>query len=102
MDMIETVAKAIYEGRNGAGCKPWSRLPSGHKAPYLGDAMIALEAMREPTPEMIRARWQSYHPWGQNAPPPEDRQAMFDEMAEKTTTLWATMIDAALNPQTAK
>ncbi len=45
MDVTERVAKAIYEGRNGAGCKPWSRLPSGHRAPYLGDALIAIEAM---------------------------------------------------------
>lgn len=52
-EMVERVAKAIYEGRNGAGCKPWGRLPSGHKQPYLGDARAAIEAMRNPTLRML-------------------------------------------------
>lgn len=41
----ETVARAIYEARNGAGCKPWSRQSDAHKAPYLADADAALLAM---------------------------------------------------------
>lgn len=63
-------------------------------------ARAAIEALREPTPEMVRARWPSYHPWGDNAPPPEDRASMYDEMVEKTNALWATMIDAALTSHT--
>lgn len=47
--MVEQVARAIYEGRNGRGCVPWGRLPHAHRAPYLADARVAIEAMREPT-----------------------------------------------------
>jgi hypothetical protein len=46
MTKIEQVARAIYERRNGPGCKPWSRLPHNHQEPYLGDARAAVEAMR--------------------------------------------------------
>lgn len=53
--MIERVAQAIYEDRNGRGCIPWNRLPAAHKAPYLSDARAAIEAMREPTETMVAA-----------------------------------------------
>lgn len=53
--MIERAAKAIYEKRNGAGCKPWSLQPKAHKAPYLDDAKASIEAMREPTEAMSAA-----------------------------------------------
>ena len=53
MRMIERVARAIYEKRNGAGCVPWSRRDGAHKAPYLSDARAAIEATREPTEDMI-------------------------------------------------
>lgn len=53
MDMIERVARGIYEGRNGAGCKPWSIQPKAHKGPYLADAFAAIKAMHEPTEEMV-------------------------------------------------
>ncbi|MCR5876982.1 hypothetical protein [Phenylobacterium sp. J367] len=53
--MIQTVARRIYEKRNGAGCTPWSRLPRSHQEPYLGDARAAIEAMREPTEAMLDA-----------------------------------------------
>lgn len=49
-DMVERVARAIYEGRNGAGCVPWSRRSGDHKAPYLADARAAIEAMRDTGP----------------------------------------------------
>lgn len=52
MSMIERVAKAVYEGRNGKGCTAWGHLQNAHKAPYLTDARAAIEAMREPTHEM--------------------------------------------------
>lgn len=55
MSKIEEVAKAIYEGRNGHGCKAWSRLPKDHQKPYLFDAHAAIKAMREPTRAMSDA-----------------------------------------------
>lgn len=45
--VAETVAKAIYEARNGRGYKPWSLLPSSHKAPYLTDATAAIDAYHD-------------------------------------------------------
>ena len=54
-EMVERVAKAIYEKRNGQGCRPWSRQPSAHKFPYIEDARAAIEAMREPTEAMLTA-----------------------------------------------
>lgn len=44
-EMIERVARAIYEGRNGRGCKPWGNLPGAHKEPYLKDAQAAITAL---------------------------------------------------------
>ncbi len=58
-DLREAVARAIYESRNGPGCKPWARLPTAHKVPYLIDADAALAAvraaLREPSAEMVVA-----------------------------------------------
>ncbi|KAB2762806.1 hypothetical protein F9K98_13530 [Brucella anthropi] len=49
---VTNAAKAIYESRNGARCKPWSHLPTSHQAPYLDDAEAArksfLAALQEP------------------------------------------------------
>lgn len=62
--LIEAMARAIYEKRNGFGCKAWSRLPQLHHAPYKQDATAALAAIeaagcvvvpREPTREMVQA-----------------------------------------------
>lgn len=76
-DMIERVARAIYEGRNGSGCKPWAHQPKGHQEPYLKDARAAIEAMRSPTETMaIAGRKHSLRP----------------------AQTWAAMIDAALHP----
>lgn len=44
MILQERIAKAIYESRNGHGCKPWTKLPIAHKAPYMADAQAALDA----------------------------------------------------------
>ena len=41
MSGVEEIARAIYERRNGHGCKPWSLLTKAHKEPYLGDAEAA-------------------------------------------------------------
>lgn len=42
---LKAVASAIYHGRNGHGCKPWSRLPKAHQEPYLSDARAAIAAL---------------------------------------------------------
>lgn len=56
---VTNAAKAIYESRNGARCKPWSHLPTSHQAPYLDDAEAArksfLSALQEPTEGMRTA-----------------------------------------------
>jgi hypothetical protein len=44
-EMIERVARAIYENRNGPGCYPWGNRTKAHRAPYLADARAAIEAM---------------------------------------------------------
>lgn len=45
--VAETAAKAIYESRNGKGCKPWSLLPGSHKEPYVADAKAAIGAYHD-------------------------------------------------------
>jgi hypothetical protein len=51
----ERIAKAIYEGRNGAGCKPWAKLTVAHKAPYMADAEAALSVMQPQMSGCIKA-----------------------------------------------
>lgn len=80
-EMIERVAKHIYDGRNGRGCKPWGHLPRAHQEPYLVDARAAIEAMREPTEAMEEAAL-------------DVRPLM---MPDTPRELWEAMIDAALN-----
>lgn len=53
--MVEKVAKAIYEGRNGTGAMPWITISSAHRETYLAGARAAIEAMMVPTPEMLKA-----------------------------------------------
>ena len=53
---LDQIARAIYERRNGHGCKPWSKLTKSHQVPYLDDARAAVEAMREPA-ECQEAPW---------------------------------------------
>lgn len=43
---VETVAKAIYEQRNGLGAMPWSRRDGAHKKPYRSDAQAAIDALK--------------------------------------------------------
>lgn len=43
---VEAVARAIYEGRNGRGCVPWSKREAAHKAPYLKDADAAIAVLK--------------------------------------------------------
>lgn len=81
MTMVERVARAIYEKRNGAGCKPWSIQTNAHRAPYLDDAKAAIEAMRKPTGGM------------------EDWFRDNLEHAETGVWIWNGAIDAALKEQ---
>lgn len=43
--LIEAMARAVYEARNGYGCKAWARLPELYHAPYKHDATAALTAL---------------------------------------------------------
>lgn len=51
-----TVAKSIYEARNGKGVKSWHHIDNSHKSPYIDDAKAAImtifDALKEPTEEM--------------------------------------------------
>jgi hypothetical protein len=61
-------------------------------------ARAAIEGMKSPTDSMLLACWPLYHPWGENAPKPEDRPNNFAAMQEQVTAYWQAMIDAALTP----
>lgn len=80
--MIERVAEAIYQKRNGFGCKPWARLTRSHQEPYKSDASAAIAAMREPTDAMVHAATRR----ADNG----DRESIYH-------SIWRSMIDAALN-----
>lgn len=60
MSKVEEVARAIYEDRNGHGCKPWGHLTKSHRFPYLADARAAIKAMREPTESMLKNAHKGY------------------------------------------
>ena len=53
--MVERVARAIYEGRNGDGCKAWGSQPKAHRLPYLCDARAAMAATRAAQRERVVA-----------------------------------------------
>jgi hypothetical protein len=85
MSMVECVGKAIYEERNGAGCKPWAHLTRSHQGEYLGDARAAMAAMREPTRQMADAAY--------------ERQRSLNcavQTGLNYSAIYETMIDAAL------
>ena len=44
-ELVERLASAIYEARNGHGCRAWNSLPNSHKEPYRLDARAALSAL---------------------------------------------------------
>lgn len=83
---IERVARAIYEKRNGRGCKPWGNQPAAHKEPYLSDARAAIAAIREPTDAMLYA--------GMHQPFPLEAPRLSSEDCSET---WVAMIDTALS-----
>lgn len=83
-EMIERVAKAIYEGRNGVGAMAWAHRQDGYKDPYRIDARAAIEAMREPTQNMV---------WTAAAylDAPKDNESL-----QRVKVGYAAMIEAAL------
>lgn len=40
--IVEAMARAIYEAVNGAGCRPWASLERWHKDSYRAQAKAAL------------------------------------------------------------
>ena len=64
--MVEAVAKAIYEKRNGAGATPWAWRDAAHRAPYIADARAAIMAIKEsmPTDAMIEAGLEAFRDAG--------------------------------------
>lgn len=46
-EMIERIAQAIYEGRNGHGAKPWTLQPRQHREPYLKDAVVTIDEIEK-------------------------------------------------------
>lgn len=78
-DMVETIGKAIYEGRNGPKCKPWAHQPKSHQEPYLVDAVNALNAARY---HDITVRTADGH--------------VAHELRGDPTGIWHMLIDAAL------
>lgn len=87
MNMIEKVAKAIYETRNGKGCTPWAKRGMVHKAPYFADARAAIEAMREPEAEML----------GHG-----DDAIFYSDFDHRANACWKAMIEAALSEEKAE
>lgn len=85
MNMIEKVARAIYETRNGKGCTPWAKRGMAHKAPYFADARAAIVAMREPT-EAMEASLRDYNHWE----------------AALAVNAWDDLISAALSEEKAE
>jgi len=44
-ELIETLAKAIYEAQNGHGCYPWIEITKNRKVSYLADSKVVLAAI---------------------------------------------------------
>lgn len=80
--MIDRVAKAIYEQRNGFGAMAWSRRDQAHKAHYIADAKVAIKAMGEPTDRMIEEGSIIRNP--------------HEPRLSNTRATWKAMIDEAL------
>jgi len=82
-DMIERVARAIHARSDHASL--WSELDGYSKIEYREDARAAIEAMREPTEEMVNG-------------------LRITRECDSTAALWAphiwrTMIDTALGEE---
>lgn len=74
-----------------------------HPSGMLGSEYLAravIEALMEPTPEMLLACWPNYHPWGKNAPPPAERPDMVRDMSATVTADWQAMLRTILSQPT--
>lgn len=104
--MPQKVARAIYEGRNGRGCTPWSRLSEAHQAPYLADACSAIGAMREPTIGMMaagyRSRFLSAGASNAEAIMLTSKHVADDRDVAHFKAAWAAACDAALSEPTTR
>lgn len=76
MNMIEKVAKALYHSKHGKHCK-FELLSRYFQLKYSKDAKAAIEAMREPTEEMIHCKGPFYSI-------KEQYQAMIDAALKET------------------
>jgi hypothetical protein len=85
-EMVERVARAIAKARHPGLTWPTKSDPEYIQTvhTYLRDARAAIEAMREPTEEMIKA---SNREWD-------------GRMSHRSSGAWQVMIDAALKETT--
>lgn len=87
--MVERVARALAAHSWELGGNDHSKEPFVDRRwpHYTGQARAAIEAMRDPTPTMIRAAYLTYDSEGQGGVDPEQAEHA-----------WRSMIDAALQP----
>ena len=90
-DMIERVAKVLCQRAGNdvsivfaKGAKKYGPIATGLRDKYLNDARAAIEAMRDPTEEMVE----------RGLSKPND----FQHGHITVTEIYEAMIDAALNP----
>lgn len=53
--MVERMARAIYDARNGPGATPFWRSGRMQKQAYISDALAALRELREPSDAILKA-----------------------------------------------
>lgn len=94
-EMCERIARAIYEGRNGARCKPWAHQPKVHREPYLLDALAAMKAMRVPTVPMALAADDAVVEQYAANPKWEEAKDMAEGLIP--SRIWAAMLDAEIS-----
>ena len=103
MDMIERVARAIYEARDinplrfGNG-EPWDTTLEWYRLVAMAQARAVLEAMREPTGAMVDAGHVVIHEQGPPWLCEADRTKPYHviSMPEDVAQRWRQMIGAAL------
>lgn len=89
-EMVERVARAICGGDRYDEDASWEV--------YVVHARAAIEAMMTPTEAMYLACWPKHHPWGENAPSPNDRRPLYNDMKVEVLKYWQTMLSEALSP----
>lgn len=97
-DMVEVAARAIYEGRNGKGCKPWSLQTKAHKDPYILDATAALTAALGDTHVIVPKEAMSFAHQMANLCSNLKQNPIFTERYRKNMDECQSGFDAALSP----